>query len=240
MSLVDFCSIGLLRNSPMVCASDTHTANLPHSSGFRFLLSLSHFSHSPNRNNFLLPRITSQINYLLTLPSLMQQAQASTQCLLTEVMKEAPKCKCGQPLYSGCGKNGDFPEGGHKDQTAPQGLGLFQNGSKLHHLYMLHLILISYLMAKYDRGTSAVHAGLQSRTKSAGRYVSVDGTAMARKANWMLFRQFSKTLLRPSLSTLSQNIVNMKHRWGSLLKIRQPGDGSLFMASTIIFLFCFV
>lgn len=99
---------------------------------------------------------------------------------------------------------------------------------------MLHPILIIYLMAKYDSGTRLVHAPLQNRTKNAGSYISLDKMALERTANRMLFRQFSKTLLRSSLSTLSQNIVNMNHRWGSLLKTRQPGDGSLLMASKII------
>lgn len=47
------------------------------------------------------------------------------QCQLTEVMKEAHKRKCAQPLYGGSGRNGCFMEGGNKGKTAPQDLGLF-------------------------------------------------------------------------------------------------------------------
>lgn len=113
----------------------------------------------------------------------------------------------------------------------PRNLGLLESESKLHHLYILNLRILIYLRGNYDRGTRCVHEGLQTRKDSAGRYINEEEMDLVVMASRTLFKQCLKMVLRPSLSILSRDLVSTNHRWGSLLKTRQPGDRSLFRAS---------
>lgn len=42
---------------------------------------------------------------------------------------------------------------------------------KLHHLYILNLIILIYIRENDDRGARCVHEGLQTRKESGGRYI---------------------------------------------------------------------